>query len=622
MKHIPYISNLLTFASCWLFVFACTSQEAGSEQTLDQAAVYAQWHTLTLPFVGPETSEKAADNPFLNYRLTVEFQHQDQRYTVPGFYATDGNSAETSADSGNIWFVRFTPDRVGKWTYTAVLHHGQDIALDDDSSQGTAIALENASGEFEVIPSDKSGDDFRAHGLLEAYNGFFRFTNSQKYWLKGGTDSPENLLAYIDFDNTYRISASEGDGESNTTERIHHYAPHLNDWMPGDPTWQEDKGKALIGALNYLSSKGMNSVYFLTMNILGDGKDVWPYLSPEDHTRFDVSKLAQWEIVFQHMQTKGLLLHVVLQETENELMLDNGDTGPLRQLYLRELIARFAHHPGLIWNLGEENGPASFSPNGQDDRQRKAMASYIKKNDPYNHPVLLHTHSHDPPRTDILTPILGYKDLDGLSLQVDKREGAPEVVQLWKDKARASGHEWLIGMDEIGMWHTGAQPDSLDPYHDSLRRYVLWGTLMSGAAGVEWYFGAKNLHNDLTSEDWRRRDQLWELTNHAVTFFEEHLPYWQMQPEHQLINSPDAYCLHKSDTIYAAYLPEAHEYTIDLSAAQGDFQVFWYNPLTGQQLQTGTVTDLTGGAVRKLGSPPETNRSTTKQDWVVLIRKG
>ena len=165
-------------------------------------------------------------------------------------------------------------------------------------------------------------------------------------------------------------------------------------------SWQNGKGKGLIGALNYLSDKGMNVAYFLTLNIMGDGKDVWPYEDPSDFSRFDVSKLEQWNLIFTHMQGKGILLHIVLQETENELMLDEGNTGPQRKLYLNELIARFGHHPGLIWNLGEENGPASFSPNAQNDTQRKAMISHLKSNDPYKHPVLLHTHSHEPARED------------------------------------------------------------------------------------------------------------------------------------------------------------------------------------------------------------------------------
>ncbi|MEZ5397229.1 MAG: hypothetical protein R2724_31240 [Bryobacterales bacterium] len=35
---------------------------------------------------------------------------------------------------------------------------------------------------------------------------------------------------------------------------IHHYEPHVQDWKPGDPTWQGGKGKGIIGALNYLAS--------------------------------------------------------------------------------------------------------------------------------------------------------------------------------------------------------------------------------------------------------------------------------------------------------------------------------------------------------------------------------
>ena len=68
----------------------------------------------------------------------------------------------------------------------------------------------------------------------------------------------------------------------------------------------------MIGALNYLASKGMNSVYFLTMNIEGDGKDVYPYTSYEERFRFDCSKLAQWEIVFDHMDKLGLMQHLSL----------------------------------------------------------------------------------------------------------------------------------------------------------------------------------------------------------------------------------------------------------------------------------------------------------------------
>lgn len=592
-----------------------------TSENVDVTTVYKKWHTVELSFEGPQTSETASDNPFLNYRLSVEFKHKETQYTIRGFYAADGNASETGEGKGNIWKVRFAPDLLGQWSYSAVLHHGDAIALEDDSQQGESVTISSAEGSFIITESDKDGVDFRANGRLEAFKGYYKFQNSDNYWLKGGTNSPENLLGYVDFDDTYRIKASNKEGEASTTGEIHSYEPHLKDWRIGDPEWKNGKGKSLIGALNYLASMGMNSSYFLTMNILGDGKDVWPYVSPKDVTRFDVSKLAQWEIVFQHMQAKGILLHMVLQETENETMLDKGDTGPMRQLYFREMIARFGHHLALNWNLGEENGPASWSPVAQNDRQRKAMAKFLKDNDPYKHPVLLHTHSHNPDRSQILDSIVGFKYVDGLSLQQDKREFVSEVIQEWKAKSKATGHDWLITMDEIGMWHTAALPDAQDPNHDTLRQYALWGTLLSGGAGVEWYFGAKHPHNDLTSEDWRQRNRLWELTNNAVTFFQEHLPYWKMQPEHKLINSPSAYCFRKTGHIYAIYLSKSGQQTIDLTAAKGEYTVQWFNPLKGGELQVGSIEKIKGGGVRKLGKQPSGVEYSNKQDWVCLVKK-
>ncbi|MGM0408377.1 MAG: Kelch repeat-containing protein [Bacteroidota bacterium] len=592
-------------------------------ETLDTTPVFMQWHTITLSFYGPETSELANENPFLNYRLSVEFKNKETQQTIRGFYAADGIASETSSNSGSIWQVRFTPDVTGNWSYAAKLYHGDSIALSDDPNKGELISISNAKGNFIVTKSDKEGDDFRAHGRIEAANGYFKFRGTNNYWLKAGTNSPENLLAYVDFDNTYRMKAEAREGEAAAPTDIHSYEPHLKDWKTGDPTWKKGKGKSLIGAINYLASKGMNSAYFLTLNILGDGKDVWPYVSPDDFTRFDVSKLDQWEIIFEYMQSKGILLHVVLQETENETLLDNGDTGPLRKLYYNELIARFGHHPGLIWNLGEENGQTPWAPDKpfQDDEQRKAMAKYIKENDPYSHPVVLHTLPNDDIRKDILNKMLGYKYLDGISLQHAERETAPKTVSGWKAKSDSAGHPWLITMDEIGMWYDGAMTDSEDPNHNTLRRYALWGTLLSGGAGVEWYFGAKHPHNDLTSENWRQRNRLWEITNYAKEFFNAYLPYWEMQPEHGLVNSKEAYCLHKKNEIYAIYLPDLKTSTLNLSTAKGRFSVKWFNPLSGNGLQTGSVESIDGGGIQSIGNPPEIENNLPEQDWVVLVKR-
>lgn len=576
-----------------------------------------KWHCLTLSFEGPQTEETNPENPFLDYKLEVTFKTKNQTKIIRGFYAADGIAANTSASIGNIWQVRFNPDQIGQWTYSAHLYKGKNIAVAGKETRGEEISISNSEGSFTVVDSDKKNTDFRSKGRIIAESGFFKFENSNQHWLKMGTNSPENLLAYEDFDGTNRISAALKGGEAKAPEVLHKYENHLKDWEQNDPSWQNGKGKALIGSINYLASKGMNSVYFLTMNIMGDGKDVWPFLKPDDFTRFDISKLEQWEIVFNHMEKKGILMHLVLQETENETLLDSGNTGLTRKLYFQELIARFGHHLGLVWNLGEENGPAHWSPIGQNDAQRKAMINYLTENDPYNHPILLHTHSEDPLRSDILNDIKGYKSLDGISLQQSEREKAGQVVDFWRKESKRNGAEWLITMDEIGLWHTGALTDMEDPNHTSLRRFALWGTLLSGGAGVEWYFGAKHPHNDLSSEDWRQRNRLWEISYYAKEFFEMHLPYWAMKPNHSLINNPNAYCLSKKNEIYAIYLPEKGTYTIDLRESKQAYTVSWFDPLKGGKLQTGSIKTIKGGAIQNLGKPPE----GLNEDAVILLKK-
>ncbi|GHB86790.1 DUF5060 domain-containing protein [Persicitalea jodogahamensis] len=603
-------SPLFTFALSLSLLFSCKTLEE------DRPAEYPKWQTVTLDFRGTATSETAADNPFLNYRLLVDFKHEDTNYVVRGFYAADGDAANTSADSGNVWRVHFTPDREGAWEYSARMERGDRIAFADSAEAGEAVAIEMATGTFRVVAADSSGSDFMTRGRLVASNGYFRFGKSGKYWLKSGANSPENLLAYADFDDTYRMVGVNKEKDTPAPTAIHVYAPHLGDWKSGDPTWKGGKGKGLIGGINYLASKGMNAMYFLTMNIGGDGKDVWPFRSPVDFTRFDVSKLAQWEVVFQHMQSRGVFMQIVLQETENETLLDSGSLGPMRQLYLREMVARFGHHPALNWNLGEENGPVHFSPVGQNDAQRKAMASFIKKIDPYRHPVTVHTLPTESVRKVILDSLLGFADLDGVALQVAERTEAVQTVLTWKDRSRRAGHPWLVTMDEIGKWDVGARSDAEDPDHETLRGDVLWGTLLSGASGIEWYFGAFTQGNDLTLEDWRSRERLWDLTRYALDFFRNQLPYWEMRPNHGLAVADGAFCLRKPGETYALYFPKAKTRRVDLRESGGEFNVRWYDPLSGGALQSGSVATVQGGSLVDLGLPPGKNN---EQDWVVLL---
>ncbi len=581
------------------------------------------WHTFELDFEGPETTETAEVNPFTDYRLLVEFSNGETSYLIRGFYAADGNAAHTSAKSGNVWRVRFTPDTIGEWSYKASFKTGSNIAISRNPADGENIEIKNAEGRLNVSESNVQGKDFRAanRGRLRGDGKLFRFEKSGEYWLKGGPASPENMLGYVGFDDTYRLLKESREGEASAEGEIHSFLPHRKDWKSGDPLWGletgEPRGHSLVGAINYIADQGMNTVYFLTLNIQGDGNDVWPYNSPDAFDRFDVSKLDQWNILFDHMQSKGILLHVVTQETENERMLDDGDTGFLRKLYYSELISRFGHHPALIWNLGEENGPSSWMKVGQSHEQRKEMARFFHENDPYNHTVLLHSHAAPDDIEWTFSPLLGFKPLDGMSLQIDEASHVYEATKEWHKRSEDEGHQWLITLDEIGPWYNGALPDDVDPDHDNLRRHVLWGHLLAGGAGVEWFFGGKYHSNDVSTEDWRTRDNLWKQTNIALNFFEDYLPYWKMGSCGNAMGRVDVYCLGIEGEIYAFYQPGRGSQMLTLPDSDAGYSVSWFDPKIGGELQTGSVDTLSGGSNRFVGFPP--NADT--QDWVLLVRK-
>ena len=83
-----------------------------------------KWHKVTIAFEGPNAAETTDLNTFTDYRLSVTFKNGDTTYLVPGYYAADGNAAETSADSGNVWLVHFCPDQTGTWTYASSFRKG------------------------------------------------------------------------------------------------------------------------------------------------------------------------------------------------------------------------------------------------------------------------------------------------------------------------------------------------------------------------------------------------------------------------------------------------------------------------------------------------------------------
>ena len=193
-----------TFSQLFALLFIISLSACNTSENIEISGDLMTWHTVTLKVPGPNTSESAIKNPFLDYRLDAVFTNGDRTYTVPGFYAADGTAAESGSTSGSVWMLRFTPDLAGTWSYKISFKQGKNIALSDDVEAGDALAADGLEGTFEVAESDKKGRDFRASGRLVVNDThYLRHAGSGEYFLKGGADSPENFLGYHDFDGTY-----------------------------------------------------------------------------------------------------------------------------------------------------------------------------------------------------------------------------------------------------------------------------------------------------------------------------------------------------------------------------------------------------------------------------------
>lgn len=581
------------------------------------------WYPITLTFRGPAAAATdSAPNPFLDYRLQVVFTGPHNRLTiVPGYFDGDGQGGS----KGNVWRARFAPDNAGLWRYQATMRQSPAIAVDTDGDAGQPVDLPESSGTFTVQPRDPNASGFLKWGRLE-YNGthYLKFKDGP-YWLRGGTDEPENFLAYAGFDNT---------------TPSHRYSAHESDWHADDPDWGDGRGHAIIGALNYLADQHVNSIYFLTMNVGGDGKDVWPWLGPidpkgserNDNLHFDLAKLRQWEIVFDHAQRRGIFLHFVLNEAEaaNKRELDNGELGKERKLYYRELVARFSHHLALEWNLCEEyNLDFDLGP----DRVRQ-FAEYIRAVDPYHHPVTVHS-AGDPVKA--LNFSFGDPRFSLTSIQLNQRP-IHEVAEAMRTATARAGRPLPVSLDEFTL--DRGQKASHIPVDDAEghRREKIWPAYFSG--GMLEFILQDLIRTD--SFKTPEREKLWRYLWYARHFMEENLLFWEMEPADSLAQGGTTIAvgigkgttvplgpqvLAKRGEVYAGYLPTCtNTGSIDLTDVKGPAEQRWYNPRTGEfvgmPIAIGSPAAKgepasTGRRLQPIGPPP----SDPAADWVVLIRR-
>ena len=244
-------------------------------------------------------------------------------------------------------------------------------------------------------------------------------------------------------------------------------------------------------------------------------------------------------------------------------------------------------------------------------------------------------HTYPNQQDQVYGALIGSKSkLTGTSLQNSSIATTHAQTVKWVSASSKSGKPWVVAFDESGSAAHGQCPDlgyrGFDGRDNSgqkiytqheVRKQTLWGTLMAGGAGCEYFFGYKFAEHDLNCEDWRSRDQSWDYCRIAIEFFHRNkIPFWEMKNMDPLVGNAkhdnSRYCFAKPNDTYLVYLPSGGNSSLDLRNAKGGYTVRWFDPRNGGSLQTGSVASVSGGTEAELGTPP----SDGKQDWLAVVR--
>lgn len=557
-----------------------------------------KWHKITLGFQGPISGENGITNPgvyrapsaFADFRCDVLFKHAGSRKTrkVPCYYAGDGNAANSGAVNGKVWLAHFSPDETGVWKWEAEFKKGTNVAQNGNGD--SAGFFDGVHGSFQVDESDKTGTDLRAKGRLQHVGEhYLKFAESEEYFLQAGPESPANFLAYDDFDNT-----------PNNGRNLKSYEAHTSDYIFGHPTWNGNKGRGIIGALNYLASKGMNAI---TVNVLSDDGNVFPWTTRDGRKlEFDVSKLNQWGIVFDHAQFLGITIHLKFQETDDEdeygePSFEDHFMSEERKLLIREMVARFGHHLGIVYDFGLDPVHPNYVA---------LRSEYLRAIDPYNSPIVVQ--SSDP--ASVYATLLNVETIDGASLQVPAQSSLDETVN-WVSRSASKKNKWTVSVDRLDNTNEAVPPDSAGKV-DFVRENVLYGNLMGGGNGCRYLFGNSFAESDITAQDFRSRDTAWTQAYHAITFFSQ-LPLDSMASEIGWLvenNFDSVFATPNGSTIVYHKTSSSPNTLLDFPQAGKSYTVQWFDPRTGTTSPGGSVI---GGTAVSVGRAP------SSADYLALL---
>lgn len=392
---------------------------------------------------------------------------------------------------GNIWKIRFMPDEVGRWLV---------VWTWSDGTPGDGFY-------FDVVPSTNPG--------------FLR----------------------VDPDRPYYVMHDGGD---------HFY------WN-GDTEWtflsDEHTQQERFSAIAHLDEYRVNNLLMIMVN--EDNTEIYPWLGPRsaiDRTRFDLSKMHDWEEVVEECDARGIIADLWFYSDDSVNLIPPAG-GSYEDLLFRYLITRFAGFQNVTWNLAlefQEYRSSSWV---------EQRAAFVREHDPWQRLLAVH-------QVPGYYAFHGNEDLDHTSLQIwDTADVLHDVVLAERAEAEESGRKLPIFIEEFFI-------EGLDNHMGDFERFRqgIWTIALAGgglkAASMGWLAGTEY-----------PEAEHFELARIHQEFMER-IPFWTMDPSDELVTN--GYAMADPGEEYVVYLPHGGDVSVNVQGAVELLDVEWVATDTGE----------------------------------------
>lgn len=334
-----------------------------------------------------------------------------------------------------------------------------------------------------------------------------------------------------------------------------------------------------ISLINKLKATGANGIYFQAIRSHGgDGDSTHnPFNGNNPSKGINAKILDQWDSWFSEMDKNDILIYFFFYDDDARIWNTGNSVGNDEKNFIRTIVNKFEKYNNLIWVVAEEYSE-EFSKNRVSN-----IASEIRKQDDFNHPIAVHQHS------GLNFDFASDPNIDQFSMQynVDSAGALHSgMVSAWN---KANGR-YNLNMAEAANHGSG-----------STARKKNWATAMGGAyvMVLGWDISGTST-NDLRG------------CGILVDFFES-TNFNEMEPHDELRNGGTQYVLAKPGQSYIAYASSLSGSIGIKGMSEDTYEFTWLDIPSGRKVQqTANV-----GSGDKTWSKP----SNIGNELVVYIRR-